>query len=48
MRMEFESRAIVKERQIEFLRTYARESGLWLEFLPAGSEYRNGILYNGE
>jgi hypothetical protein len=30
---EFESRSIIKEKQVEFLKTYAKESGLWLESL---------------
>ena len=36
---EFESRLIVKEKQAEFLKTYAKESGLWLESLEPGIEY---------
>ena len=36
---EFESRSIIKEKQIEFLKTYAKESGLWLESLAPQSEY---------
>jgi hypothetical protein len=36
---EFESRSIIKEKQIEFLKTYAKESGLWLESLAPQPEY---------
>jgi hypothetical protein len=36
---EFESRSIIKEKQIEFLKTYAKESGLWLESLVPQPEY---------
>jgi hypothetical protein len=36
---EFESRSIVKEKQVEFLKTYASNSGLWLQSFPVGSEY---------
>jgi len=36
---EFESRSIIKERQVEFLKHYAQKSGLWLESLPPGTEY---------
>jgi len=36
---EFESRAVSKEKQDQFLRSYAKKNHLWLESLPAGSEY---------
>lgn len=36
---EFESRSIIKERQVEFLKAYASKSGLSLDSLPAGCEY---------
>ena len=36
---EFESRSIIKEKQIEFLKIYAKESGLWLESLSPQPEY---------
>ncbi|HXB91479.1 MAG TPA: hypothetical protein VNU72_04285 [Puia sp.] len=36
---EFESRSIVKEKQVGFLKTYATSSGLWLQSLPVGTEY---------
>jgi hypothetical protein len=36
---EFESRSIIKEKQVEFLKTYAKESDLWLESLMPGTEY---------
>src|SRR5690348_5752513 len=36
---EFESRAIIKEKQTVFLKSYAEKSGLLLQSLPLGSEY---------
>jgi Serine/Threonine/Tyrosine Kinase found in polyvalent proteins len=36
---EFEGRSIIKERQVEFLKIYARESGFWLASLTPGTEY---------
>jgi hypothetical protein len=36
---QFESRAIVKERQNEFLRAYASQSGIWLDSLPSNMQY---------
>jgi hypothetical protein len=36
---EFESRAIIKEKQAEFLKSYAKTNGLLLDSLPWGSEY---------
>jgi len=36
---QFESRAIVKERQNEFLKVYASQSGIWLESLPSNTQY---------
>lgn len=39
VKSEFESRAIVKEKQASFLRAWAEETGIWLENLPIGSEY---------
>jgi hypothetical protein len=30
LKEEFESRSIIKEKQVEFLKTYANTSGLWL------------------
>jgi hypothetical protein len=36
---EFESRSIIKEKQVEFLKSYAKDTGLWLSSLPQGSEY---------
>jgi hypothetical protein len=35
---EFESRSIIKEKQVEFLKTYANESVLWLESLMPGTD----------
>src|SRR6202012_2014020 len=37
---EFESRTVIKEKQAEFLKTYAVKSGLWLQAIPPESEYR--------
>ena len=39
VKSEFESRAIIKEEQAHFLRSWAKEAGLWLPTLPPGSEY---------
>ena len=36
---QFESRAIVKERQNEFLRSYASQCGIWLATLPSQGQY---------
>lgn len=36
---EFESRAIIKEKQANFLRVHAEKSGQWRESLPPGCEY---------
>jgi hypothetical protein len=36
---QFESRAIVKERQNEFLKSYAVQSEIWLASLPSDSQY---------
>ena len=39
VKKEFESRSIIKEKQVEFLKDYAKNNGWWLETLPQGSEY---------
>ena len=39
VKSEFESRAIVKEKQASFLKAWAEEAGIWLEDLPIGSQY---------
>lgn len=39
VKSEFESRAIIKEKQASFLRAWAEEAGIWLNNLPIGSEY---------
>jgi len=39
VKTEFESRSIIKEKQVGFLKGYAKNSGLWLESLPRESEY---------
>lgn len=39
VKSEFQSRAILKEKQAQFLRSYAEKNGLWLSSLPEGSQY---------
>ena len=39
VKSEFQSRAILKEKQAQFLRSYAEKNGLWLPSLPEGSQY---------
>lgn len=39
IKSEFASRAIIKEEQTCFLKSYAYKEGLWLESLPAGNQY---------
>ena len=39
VKSEFESKAIVKEKQASFLKAWAEKTGLWLDNLPIGSEY---------
>ena len=39
VKSEFESRAIVKEKQANFLIAWAEEMGICLDNLPIGSEY---------
>lgn len=39
VKSEFESRAIVKEKQASFLKSYAKEKGLWLDSLQTGNDY---------
>jgi hypothetical protein len=36
---EFESRSVIKEKQVEFLRLHAHNNALWLESLPLGAKY---------
>src|SRR5215467_13625225 len=36
---EFESRAVIKEKQVNFLRSHAQEAGLWMKCLPHDSQY---------
>jgi hypothetical protein len=36
---QFQGRAIVKEKQNEFLRSYASQSGIWLASLPSQTQY---------
>jgi hypothetical protein len=39
VKREFESRAVVKEKQVGFLKSWAKETGLLLDSLPSGSAY---------
>ncbi|HEY4061269.1 MAG TPA: hypothetical protein VGM30_05190 [Puia sp.] len=39
IKAEFEGRAIIKEKQTDFLKSWTKEAGLWLDALPAESEY---------
>ncbi|GGB01048.1 putative polyvalent protein kinase domain-containing protein [Puia dinghuensis] len=39
VKSEFESRTLIKEKQVGFLKAHAQKSGLWLESLPQGSQY---------
>src|SRR5260221_2024089 len=39
VKSEFESRSIVKKEQADFLRSWAKETGLWLSAVPSGSVY---------
>ena len=39
IKSEFESRAIIKEEQAAFLKTYAQSAGLWLESLLPANQY---------
>ena len=39
VKSEFEGRAIIKEEQVEFLKSHAQKAGLWMESLPKGSQY---------
>src|SRR5881628_1015107 len=39
VKSEFESRAILKEKQARFLKSHAEKVGLWLASLPLGSQY---------
>jgi len=39
VKSEFESRAIIKEEQVSFLKSYAQKEGLWLKSLPSDSQY---------
>jgi len=39
VKSEFESRAILKEKQASFLKSHSKELNIWLDSLPEGSEY---------
>ena len=45
IKSEFESRAILKEEQNSFLKSYAEKTGLWLNSLPSGCQY---LIRGGE
>ena len=45
VKKEFESRAIIKEQQACFLKSYARDHYFWFDSLPAGSQY---LIEGGE
>jgi hypothetical protein len=36
---EFESKAIIKEKEVGLLKSYAQKENLWLRSLPPGSQY---------
>jgi len=39
VKSEFESRTVLKEKQVGFLKSHAQNTGLWMETLPQGSQY---------
>ena len=39
VKSEFESRTILKEEQVGFLKSYAQSADLWMNSLPGGSQY---------
>jgi len=39
VKSEFESRTVIKEKQVGFLRSHAQEAGLWMKSLPHDSQY---------
>ena len=39
VKSKFQSRAIIKEKQAHFLKSYAEKASLWMESLPQGCEY---------
>jgi hypothetical protein len=39
VKSEFESRAVIKERQVGFLKSHFQNADLWMEALPRGSQY---------
>lgn len=39
VKREFESRAVIKEEQASFLKSWAGKNGLWLDSIPQGSAY---------
>ena len=39
IKSEFESRAVIKEKQVSFLKSLAQKEGFWVESLPVGSQY---------
>jgi hypothetical protein len=39
VKSEFESKAIIKEKQVGFIKSYAGKEGFWLESMPPGFQY---------
>jgi hypothetical protein len=39
VKSEFESRTLIKEKQVEFLKSCAHKESLWLSSLPPGIQY---------
>ncbi|MEO6963518.1 MAG: hypothetical protein ABIY90_16215 [Puia sp.] len=39
IKSEFQSRAIIKEKQAGFLRSHAEKAGLWIKSVPSGCRY---------
>lgn len=39
VKSEFESRTVIKEKQVSFLRSHAQKAGLWMKSLPHDSQY---------
>ena len=39
VKSEFEGKAVLKEKQVSFLKSYAEKENLWLDHLPSGSQY---------
>jgi hypothetical protein len=39
VKSEFESRTVIKEKQVGFLRSHAQKANLWMDSLPQGCQY---------